>query len=77
MIEIGQKWRHKERGSVYEILDPNSRVQCSSVEGSMQRMLEAQIWVSYRDVHGAPFPTCFRMRDEFLDGRFELVEDVT
>lgn len=72
-IENGQKWRHKERGSVYEIIDSHSHIQCSSVERSMQNMLENEIWVAYRDERGAAFPMCFRMVEEFLDGRFEFV----
>jgi hypothetical protein len=71
-IKNGQKWRHKERGSVYVIVDTKSRCQCSSIGKSMRRLLENELWVNYKDVRSGM--NCFRMRDEFLDGRFELVE---
>lgn len=72
-IDVGQIWRHKERGSSYMILSYEARIQCSCVEKSMQNMLEAEFWVSYRDIRGGDHPICFRMVDEFLDGRFERV----
>jgi hypothetical protein len=73
MIETGQQWRHKKRGTVYEIVDNNCRIQVSSIEGPAAASLEEMTWIAYRDVRGAAFPLCFRMKEEFLDGRFELV----
>lgn len=74
MIKPGQHWRHKKRGGVYNIIDVNARIQVSSIEGPAAASLEDMTWVAYRDVRGAPFPLVFRIKEEFLDGRFELVK---
>lgn len=70
MIEAGQTWRHVKRGSVYMILHVRAKVQVSSLDSEVIcNMLEAADWVCYTDGSGL----YFRMRDEFLDGRFERV----
>jgi hypothetical protein len=73
-IEVGQKWRHKTRGSVYEVLDTNAAIQCSAAP-EFESMFEDDAWIAYRDVRGGSIVS--RPAPEFLDGRFEIVEDST
>lgn len=69
-IETGQKWRHKKRGSEYEIVATDAALQISC-KGEDYGWLEDEDFVVYRPVNGHRL--FFRMREEFLDGRFELV----
>lgn len=77
----GTRWRHKKRGSVYEIVDDDASIQVSLMVGehtggisaSAAEWLEEEIWFAYRPVNGHKL--FFRMREEFLDGRFERVAD--
>jgi hypothetical protein len=69
-IAPGELWRHVKRGTVYGILAVSARCQVSSVEAKpVQQFLEGAEWVAYSD----GVALYFRMRDEFLSGRFELV----
>jgi hypothetical protein len=71
-IESGQQWRHKKRGSVYEIVATDAMIQITSIgDDEMQDMLEDEEWIAYRPIDGHKL--FFRMREEFLDGRFEQV----
>jgi hypothetical protein len=70
-IAIGQHWQHKKRGSVYEIVDTDAAIQISALTADKSAMLEAQDWIAYRNIAGGKL--VFRMREEFLDGRFERV----
>lgn len=71
-IATGQQWRHKKRGSVYEIVATDAAIQITSIgDDEMQDMLEDEDWIAYRQVDGHRL--YFRMREEFLDGRFEKV----
>ena len=75
-IEIGQKWRHKKRDKVYEIVAIDAAIQISSFvgnKGPYAEMLEEEDWIAYRPVDG--YKLLFRMREEFLDGRFEIVPE--
>lgn len=73
-IETGQKWRHKKRGSTYEIVAVDAAIQISTREfEEPAALLEDEDWIAYRPVDG--YRLYFRMREEFLDGRFELVPD--
>lgn len=69
-LRTGQHWRHKKRGSVYEIVATDCTMQCSSYEAWA---MEEEMWVAYRSITGHQLH--FRMSEEFLDGRFELVKD--
>lgn len=60
----GQMWRHKTRGSTYEVL-ARATMQCAD------NPLDDAPVVIYRDLMGY---TWVRPESEFLDGRFELVE---
>lgn len=73
MIEVGQRWRHKKRGGVYEIVHLNCSVQVSAMDGTAWgELLESEDWVAYRAIDG--WQIYFRMTKEFLDGRFEQVK---
>lgn len=72
-IESGQKWKHKKRGTFYEIVATDAAIQITSIgDDEMQDMLEDEAWIAYRAVDGHRL--YFRMREEFLDGRFERVD---
>lgn len=82
-IKRGQHWRHKKRGTVYEIVNTEAMAQCSQGgEGSSPDMnslvglIEDEPWVAYHPVGLSPAVALyFRMKEEFLDGRFELVKE--
>lgn len=71
-IQRGQKWRHKKRGSVYEIVQTNAALQISC-KGEDYGWMEEEDFIAYRTVDGERL--FFRMREKFLDGRFELVAE--
>ncbi|TWA89557.1 hypothetical protein [Bradyrhizobium stylosanthis] len=69
-IQTGQIWRHKKRGHLYEIVAIDAMIQLSSIgDDEVAEVLEGEDWIAYRPVDG--YRLFFRMRDEFLDGRFE------
>ena len=71
-IATGQQWRHKKRGSVYEIVAIDGAIQVASLgDDELMAMLEDEDWIVYRPVNGHRL--FFRIREEFLDGRFEKV----
>ena len=68
----GTKWRHKTRGTVYEIVDDDASIQINSTgDDELEAVLEDEAWFAYRPVDGHKL--YFRMGNEFLDGRFEQV----
>lgn len=73
MITNGQIWRHKKTGTEYEIVDVEAMVQVSTFPELTREPygLEDEAWVAYRPVSG--YRLFFRLREEFLDGRFEFV----
>jgi hypothetical protein len=65
-------WRHKKRGTTYEILHDNASLQCAAAP-EFENMFEDDHWVVYRSLRtGAIF---VRPYPEFHDGRFEAIED--
>lgn len=61
-------WRHKKRGTIYEILSDVALLQCSTWP-EFEAMAEHQAFTVYRDTNtGAIY---VRLTVEFLDGRFE------
>jgi hypothetical protein len=69
-IEVGQQWRHKKRGHVYEIVAIDAMIQLSSIgDDEVATVLEDEDWIIYRLGNGHRM--FVRMREEFLDGRFE------
>jgi hypothetical protein len=73
-IATGQHWRHKVRGHIYEIVAIDAMVQVSSIgDDEVAQVFEDEDWIIYRPVKG--YRLFVRMRDEFLDGRFELISE--
>lgn len=73
-IRNGQHWRHVKRGGIYEIVHTCASVQVSSLDnGELEAMLEGEDWVAYRPLDNDNL--YFRMKGEFLDGRFTLVKE--
>jgi hypothetical protein len=69
----GTKWRHKVRGTEYEIVDDDASIQISSTgNDELEAILEDEAWFAYRPVNGHKL--YFRMGNEFLDGRFEQID---
>ena len=69
---VGEKWRHKKRGVVYEIVTDTASIQVSAAP-ELEQMFEDDMWVVYKNLStGAHW---VRPREEFLDGRFERVLD--
>lgn len=63
-------WRHKKRGTVYEIIASDAALQCSGVP-EFEEMFDGDDWTVYRNVKtGAVY---VRPTFEFTDGRFEKV----
>jgi hypothetical protein len=62
------KWRHKQRGTMYEIVTFNASLQCSTAQEFEDRFKDKG-WTVYRNIEtGSIF---VRPTEEFLDGRFE------
>jgi hypothetical protein len=69
---IGQHWKHKKRGPTYEILHDNASLQCATAE-EFEQQFEDEDWIIYRNT--ATGSINVRLREEFLDGRFEKIKD--
>lgn len=67
-IAVGELWRHKKRGSTYKIIEIDAVIQCADLE---VQKYEGEDWVAYQHEQGGRM--FFRLRQEFLDGRFEKV----
>lgn len=66
------RYRHKKRGTVYEIVTHDASLQCSAAP-EFEGMFEDDTFTVYRSVDtGAVY---VRPTPEFLDGRFEPVGD--
>jgi hypothetical protein len=66
------KWRHKKRGTTYEIISDVVSLQCASAP-EFEDMFAEDYWTAYRNVETGA--TYVRPTAEFLDGRFEKIED--
>lgn len=64
-------WRHKKRGTVYEVLFDSASVQCAT-DPTFERAFADDNWTVYRNV--ATGAVSVRLTEEFLDGRFEPVD---
>lgn len=69
---MSELWRHKKRGTVYEIFTDSASLQCSVAE-DFERMFEDDSWTVYRNIETGH--VWVRPTEEFLDGRFERIED--
>jgi hypothetical protein len=68
---IGQHWKHKVRGHVYEIVSETASLQMSC-DPEVEARYENDDFVVYRNVkNGAVW---IRPTEEFMDGRFERVD---
>ncbi len=65
-------WRHKKRGTVYEIVTEHAHLQCSS-EPDMEHRWDDEAFVVYRNTKTAAYYV--RPYQEFFDGRFEAVNE--
>lgn len=66
----GTLWRHKKRGTTYEIITDSASFQCSAWPHA-EETFEDDTFTVYRSVDtGAVY---VRPTEEFLDGRFEKV----
>lgn len=65
-------WRHKKRGTTYEVLSKAATLQCSAAP-AFESMFEDDRWTVYRSLKtGAIY---VRPTEEFLDGRFEMLAE--
>lgn len=71
-IKVGDHWRHKKRGGVYEIVHTRADVWISSYP-EIETLFEGEVWVAYKPIDGHAL--YFRLYGEFADGRFEKVKD--
>ena len=66
------RWRHKKRGTVYDVLFDSAGMQCASAP-DFESMFDDAHWTVYQNVKtGAIW---IRPTEEFLDGRFERVTE--
>lgn len=64
-------WKHKKRGTIYEIITDAASLQCASCP-EFEEQFDNDNWTVYRNLHtGAIY---VRPAEEFHDGRFEQVE---
>jgi hypothetical protein len=64
-------WRHKKRGTTYEIITDSASLQCSAAQ-EFEDLFADDNWTVYRNVDtGAIY---VRPTPEFLDGRFERAD---
>ena len=71
MTNIGTTWRHKKRGTTYEIIGEGIMNVADDVLTFKKSPLDGQPVVIYRGRNGAIYVRCFH---EFMDGRFERLE---
>jgi len=65
------KWRHKKRGTIYDVLTDSASLQCSAAP-EFEEMFDDHDWTVYRSI--ATGAIYIRPTEEFLDGRFERIE---
>lgn len=68
---VGTRWRHKVRGLCYRIISDTACLQCATAV-EFEEKFEGEHWIVYQsEVTGHVW---VRPREEFLDGRFEQIE---
>jgi len=66
------RWRHKKRGTTYEVITDSASLQCSAAP-EFEKMFDDDVFTVYRSEQtGAVY---VRPTEEFLDGRFEKLEE--
>jgi hypothetical protein len=73
-IEAGQLWRHKKRGTTYQVVSAHAALQCSAAP-EFEAMFDDDYFVVYRSVATGTFYV--RPAPEFADGRFERIVAVS
>lgn len=68
----GSKWLHKKRGTTYEVVTDTAGLQCSAAQ-DFEDLFAEDCWTVYRNV--ATGAVWVRLTEEFLDGRFECIEN--
>lgn len=66
-----EAWRHKKRGSVYEVVTQAASIQVSAAPDIEERYGHVP-WTVYRSIETGLL--YLRPTEEFLDGRFERIE---
>ncbi len=69
---MSERWRHKKRGTTYEVLTDRASLQCSAAE-DFERVFEDETWTVYRNEQTGHI--WVRPTEEFLDGRFERLTE--
>jgi hypothetical protein len=65
-------WRHRKRGTTYEVLTEGASLQCSAAP-EFESAFEDDCWTVYRSLQTGTYYV--RPTAEFQDGRFELLPD--
>lgn len=66
------QWRHKKRGTVYEIVTFGASLQCSAAP-DFEAQFDDGTWTVYRNVKTNAIYV--RPTEEFRDGRFEELSE--
>jgi hypothetical protein len=69
---LNMQWRHKKRGTVYEIVTETASLQCSC-DPATEHRFDDEVFVVYRNVKTLAYYV--RPYQEFFDGRFEALGD--
>jgi hypothetical protein len=71
---MSERWRHKKRGTIYEVITHDASLQCSAAP-EFEQLFDDDTFTVYRSIRtGAVY---IRPTPEFMDGRFERVSDVS
>ena len=70
MTEQRMLWRHKKRGTVYEIISTTAALQCATAQ-EVEDQFAGQAWTVYRNIQTKA--VYVRPSAEFQDGRFEPI----
>lgn len=69
---MGEQWRHKTRGTTYEVVTHSASLQCSAAP-DFEEMFDDDTFTVYRSLDtGAMY---VRPTPEFMDGRFERMNE--
>lgn len=65
-------YRHKKTGKLYKVLTHEMRIQCST-DPVTEAKFKNDEWTAYKRFGGNEI--YFRLTNEFLDGRFESIDE--
>lgn len=68
---VGSRWRHKKRGTTYEVVSDAASLPCSAAP-EFESLFDDDYFVVYRSEETGAF--YLRPAPEFLDGRFERLD---